>query len=64
MMLFSSHGDSGGPLSLFIDDARVPHWVLIGIVSFGSTNCGKDGTPGLYTKVTSYLEWISNNIRD
>lgn len=43
---------------------NVPYWVAIGIVSFGPSDCGKAGVPGVYTRVSSYLEWIENNLRD
>ena len=46
----SCQGDSGGPL---VCDGK-----LVGIVSFGN-GCAKPGFPGVYTKVESYLEWIS-----
>jgi len=48
-------GDSGGPL-------RVGN-TLIGIVSRGAPGsiCGEPGVPGLYTRVTSFLDWINEN---
>ena len=47
-------GDSGGPLFVKKDDGRQ---MLVGIVS-GGIGCGQ-GYPGWYTKVASYVEWIS-----
>ncbi|XP_075399685.1 transmembrane protease serine 11G-like [Tenrec ecaudatus] len=47
-------GDSGGPL-VTARDRNI--WYLIGIVSWG-IDCGKPNKPGLYTKVTSYRDWI------
>lgn len=35
-----------------------PRYVLIGIVSFGLTECGKTATPSIYTNVHSYMAWI------
>lgn len=52
-------GDSGGPLMLHWD-AR---WIQVGVVSFGN-KCGEPGYPGVYTRVTEYLEWIRQNTKD
>ncbi|XP_055389933.1 uncharacterized protein LOC129618930 [Condylostylus longicornis] len=48
-------GDSGGPL-LIEDDKKVA--TVIGITSFGMS-CGTN-TPGLYTRVAYYLNWIES----
>jgi len=47
-----SQGDSGGPL---LYSGR--HWQLVGIVSWGQ-GCGTPSTPGVYTSVRAYLNWI------
>ncbi|KAG8229092.1 hypothetical protein J437_LFUL009561 [Ladona fulva] len=52
-------GDSGGPLML----KRGGRWIQIGIVSFGN-KCGEAGYPGVYTRVTHYLDWIKQNTAD
>jgi len=36
-------------------------WSLIGIVSFGR-GCGEKKAPGVYTRVTSYLDWIKATV--
>lgn len=60
----SCGGDSGGPLMREFRDSSGNHYVyLAGLVSYGPTQCGMGGWPGVYTRVTSYLEWIQNNIR-
>ncbi|KAF5307091.1 hypothetical protein FQR65_LT07150 [Abscondita terminalis] len=52
-------GDSGGPLmNNFINmNTGDSHWYLVGIVSFGY-ECGLEGYPAVYTKVSSYMDWI------
>lgn len=53
---FLWQGDSGGPLTVTINGAEVE----IGIVSFGSSRGCNLGYPSAFTRVTSYLEWISD----
>ena len=47
-------GDSGGPL-VWVRNKRP---VLVGLVSFGP-GCGLDNTPGIYTDVAYFRDWIA-----
>ena len=45
-------GDSGGPLTV--------GGKLVGIVSW-SIGCGESEYPGVYTRVSKYIDWIKEN---
>lgn len=47
-------GDSGGPL-LDRDTST-----LIGIASFGAVDCGSPGKPGVYVRISSFIDWIQS----
>eukprot|EP00172_Hildenbrandia_rubra_P002514 Plantae.Rhodophyta-Hildenbrandia_rubra.ctg33983.p1 GENE.Plantae.Rhodophyta-Hildenbrandia_rubra.ctg33983~~Plantae.Rhodophyta-Hildenbrandia_rubra.ctg33983.p1 ORF type:complete len:564 (+),score=82.93 Plantae.Rhodophyta-Hildenbrandia_rubra.ctg33983:589-2280(+) len=49
------HGDSGG--SLLGLNSATGEYYQIGVVSMGD-ECGVPGRPGIYTRVSSYQEWI------
>ncbi|XP_077564125.1 trypsin-1-like isoform X1 [Haemaphysalis longicornis] len=49
----SCQGDSGGPLT-FKKDERV---YLIGLVSWG-VQCAMPSLPGVYTRVSEYVDWV------
>lgn len=59
----SCNGDSGGPL-MTLDDSNPlnPHYYLVGLVSFGPRQCGLESWPGVYTKVSEYMDWILSNM--
>lgn len=47
-------GDGGGPLVCSGADGSIQ---LAGLVSWG-IDCGHPGVPGVYVKVSHYLDWI------
>ncbi|XP_068964756.1 tryptase alpha/beta-1-like [Petaurus breviceps papuanus] len=53
----SCQGDSGGPLVCKVGDS----WKQAGVVSWG-LGCGLPHRPGIYTRVTSYVDWINKYI--
>uniref|UniRef100_A0A182TI02 CLIP domain-containing serine protease n=1 Tax=Anopheles melas TaxID=34690 RepID=A0A182TI02_9DIPT len=55
----SCRGDSGGPLMRYGDGrSSSKYWYLIGLVSFGLEQCGTDGVPGVYTRMSEYMDWV------
>jgi secreted trypsin-like serine protease len=50
-------GDSGGPMVRHFDVEGSDVYYQIGIVSFGF-ECGKPKEPGVYSRVTTYRDWI------
>lgn len=47
-------GDSGGPL---MAQSRSKQWTLVGVISWG-IKCGEPGVPGIYTRVSHFLDYI------
>jgi len=52
-------GDSGGPLVVKKGD----RFYLPGVVSFGR-GCADDSFPGVYTRVSSFMNWILENTKE
>lgn len=53
----SCEGDSGGPLMV----RQGQSWILAGIVSNG-IKCAEPNLPGVYARVSEYLDWIDITI--
>ncbi|XP_063709657.1 uncharacterized protein LOC134838122 [Culicoides brevitarsis] len=51
-------GDSGGPLEMKLLNYNLKVPFLVGVTAFGK-GCGFD-SPGVYTRVSSYIDWIKN----
>ncbi|KAM3835752.1 vitamin K-dependent protein C isoform 2-T2 [Vipera latastei] len=54
----SCHGDSGGPMVVKFKNT----WFLLGLVSWGE-GCGDPNNFGIYTKISSYLDWIRQKMK-
>lgn len=38
-------------------------WILIGVTSFGYL-CGEPGYPGVYTRISSHMDWITKAMNE
>ena len=58
-------GDSGGPLNCPVTKFRPgqPQYKICGITSWGA-GCGHNGYPGVYTRVSKYIDWIDEHTGD
>ncbi|OXA49728.1 Coagulation factor IX [Folsomia candida] len=56
----SCQGDSGGPLHT---GKNTDEYTVVGIVSYG-IGCASWEYPGVYTKISAYLDWIEKNINN
>jgi secreted trypsin-like serine protease len=49
--------ESGGPLQITKEENPCLVY-LVGVASFSSVGCGGENSPGVYTRVSEYLDWI------
>lgn len=62
--LFIPQGDSGGPLQVPKYESSQQTSVLyyvIGVTSFG-IGCAQPNLPGIYTRVSSFIDWIEEHV--
>ncbi|CRL05174.1 CLUMA_CG018012, isoform A [Clunio marinus] len=55
------NGDSGGPIQVTTPVNKCL-FHIIGVTSFGSPFCGLRNSPGVYTRVSSFLDWIEEKV--
>ena len=58
----SCAGDSGAPLLVVEHENAEGYFVAAGIVSYGNRQCDASISSGVYTRVSFYLDWISQTI--
>lgn len=52
---------SGGPFMIY--DADSDTWNIAGITSYGY-GCAQAEKPGVYTRVSTFINWIDDHMRD
>lgn len=56
--VYTIQGDSGGPIQVSTINERQIVYHVVGVTSFGKA-CATT-LPGVYTRVSHYLDWIEN----
>lgn len=54
-------GDSGGPI--FLQRGTYNRHEQFGVISFG-IGCGTENSPGIYTRLKTFIPWIREVIAD
>lgn len=49
---------TGGAIQVYNGNNIKCMYTLIGLTSFGHTDCGEPNVPGVYTRIFNYLDWI------
>lgn len=67
LLLFGSDGSVSNPAAIVKKNLAyiniyILQMVQVGIVSFGSPNCG-NGQPAVYTRITAFMSWIRSNLK-
>ena len=47
--------------NFYLNDVTVCRWRLFGLTSWGQS-CASENKPGIYTRLSNYLEWIHQHI--
>ncbi|RNA35138.1 transmembrane protease serine 12 [Brachionus plicatilis] len=59
----SCQGDSGGPLYVQDKVEDKNKFILSGVTSYG-VGCARVGMPGIYTRVSAYIDWIEEKMNE
>ncbi|XP_058116351.1 venom protease-like [Anopheles ziemanni] len=59
----SCQGDSGGPLMLpYLVNNKKYYYFQVGVVSYG-IGCARAELPGVYTRVSNFIDWIEMQVK-
>ena len=53
-------GDTGSPLACF--DEKKQEYILRGVASFGTSVCGINSAPEVWTRISYYVKWIRDTV--
>lgn len=56
-------GDSGGPLMVALPWKKEARYYEIGVVSYG-IGCARTDTPGVYTRVVHFMDWLLEKLKE